>query len=86
MIKIKIKFGAGTGKEHGLKEMEIIASSDLKSTMQIIEKRTGFPLQERLTGQFVILVNGKNYFHYLNNKIPLKDGDTLLLVPILGGG
>lgn len=85
-MKVKIKFAAGTGSSLGLKEKVVDASPNLVTTLALIEQQTGYPLHKKLEEGYVLLVNGKSYTHYLKGDTFLQDGDSLMILPLLGGG
>jgi len=86
MIRIKVKFLAHLSDQVGFKELNLITDDDLSQAIREIELITGYPLQESLDRDAMLLINGKSYCHHLKNSTKLKEGDTLAVVPILGGG
>lgn len=85
-VKVKVKFLANLADEVGRREMNLLIKDDLNQALFDIEEEIAYPLGQKLDREIGLLINGRSYHHYLKSGLELKEGTTLVFVPILGGG
>jgi len=86
VMHVKVKFAAGASSMAGMREICIKANPDPLVTLKLIEKQTGFPIRDKMGKEYTLLVNGKSFKTIQKEGIMIKEGDTILVVPFIGGG
>ena len=85
-IKVRVKFAAGTGRELGLKNTEILVSTQLETVLAELEEQTGYAIKEKLEQGYALLINGRSHYQFLQGNHSLIDGDSFMIIPMVGGG
>ncbi|KJS50559.1 hypothetical protein [Desulfosporosinus sp. BICA1-9] len=84
MVKVKVEFLGTISKEVGVKKMDMELDNDIdkaiSSLKQVIESRAEKPLL------YTVLINGANYAMLKKNGETIKQGDCILIVPVIVGG
>jgi molybdopterin converting factor small subunit len=86
MVKVEVHFLAHLAAELGIRKLIINTENTLPEAISEIEKATGFPLGVRLGSGYGVLINGRSYHLLKKEKLVLKDGDKIVILPMLGGG
>ena len=86
MVKVEVKFLAHTAEISGVRKLVLTTANTLPDAVREIEKATGFPLESRLGQGYGILINGRSHRLLQKEKLVLKEGDKLAILPTLGGG
>lgn len=86
VIKVEVNFLAHIAEELGVRKLVINTKNTLPEAISEIERATGFPLSSKLESGYGILVNGRSYQLMQKEKLVLKEGDKIAILPTLGGG
>lgn len=86
IVKVEVKFLAHLSEEPAVSKLEINTGNTLPEAISEIERVTGFPLGAMLENGYGILINGRSYRLLQQEKLILKEGDKLAILPALGGG
>lgn len=68
-----------------LLEMEVSQSAP-EAICEIVREITNRKLSPIENGDFTFLINGRNPENHLKGGLSLKNGDTIAVIPIVGGG
>lgn len=86
MVRVEVHFLAQLAEELGVRNLILDTSHTLPEVVNEIEKATGFPLASRLGYSCGLLVNGRSYLLLSKENYVLKDGDKIVVLPMIGGG
>jgi MoaD family protein len=89
---VKILFFATIRDYTQEKESSVDGASSIRELLLLLSGRYGAPFQaevlegDNISDRVIVLVNGKHIAHTGGQETPLKDGDTVAIFPIIGGG
>ncbi len=86
VVQVVVKFLAHSSAEAGIKKTMLKTANNLPDAIREIEKQTGFPLGQKLQKGYSLMINGRSYLLLQKDGFRLRDGDTLVVLPKLGGG
>ena len=82
-----------TFREHtGEKETSAEGVSSVEELLRLLSRRYGTAFEkevfegEFLSSRVIVMVNGRHVAHTGGASTPLKEGDTVAIFPLLGGG
>jgi len=85
-VKVEVIFIGQLAEETGYRNLTVEASDNLKSLLLAIEQVTGLSTKKILKKSHSILVNGRSYYLLGKESTELKENDTVIITPKLGGG
>jgi molybdopterin converting factor small subunit len=84
MANVTIRYRGGIADSIGLRE-ERADASDIRGVLTYIKKTHGRDIA-KTAKTMIIAVNGQSILLHKCYKTALKDGDTVMFLPISGGG
>ncbi|HWR45691.1 MoaD/ThiS family protein [Sporomusa sp.] len=70
------------GKKHDIVEVD----ADVTKALLEIEQMLGFHCSNRISETEGIFINGRHVCFFIEQNKPLKDGDTITFLHLVGGG
>ena len=89
---IKVLFFATIRDYTNEKETTAEGASSIKGLLHLLCARYGPEFEaevfegEKISDRVIVLVNGKHIAHTGGPLTPVKDGDTIAVFPVIGGG
>ena len=85
-VRTTVKFLTFMQKYSGIREIEMELPRNLSRALDHIINRYNIPWKGNLEKNGAILVNGRHYQTVLKTGEQLSENDTIVFVPIIGGG
>lgn len=82
---LTINFASHMSRVLGVESVEVDPEKNVRQLLRALSGRFGAPFDERIK-YCKVIVNGDNVAFLKGKSTPLKDGDTITILPPMAGG